>query len=52
MNPEHRVLNRMGARELAPKEIEHVTGALQTQTVCSHKGSSMDGDVHIDECGH
>jgi hypothetical protein len=52
MNPEGRVLSRRGARELTPQESEHVTGAIQTQTVCSHKGSSMDGDVHIDECGH
>jgi len=50
MNADKRVLGRRGARELTPREIDHVAGGIQTLTVCSFnpKTHQVDGDVH--EC--
>jgi hypothetical protein len=51
MNKDNRVLGRRGARELTPPEIDHVTGGIQTDTVCTLGPSSvMDGDAKIGEC--
>lgn len=51
MKQENRVLGRIGARELTPREIEHVTGAIRTETVCTISATSVrDGDVFLGEC--
>jgi hypothetical protein len=51
MKQENRVLGRIGARELTPREIENVTGAIRTETVCTISGKSVrDGDVFLGEC--
>ncbi len=51
MNQDNRVLGRKGARELTPREIEHVTGAIQTETVCTFDETGFrDGDVFLGEC--
>jgi hypothetical protein len=48
---ENRVLGRMGARELTSGEIEHVTGAIRTETVCTISERAVrDGDVFLGEC--
>jgi hypothetical protein len=50
MKQENRVLARMGARELTPREIENVAGGLHTLTACTIivlKGT-VDGDAN--EC--
>lgn len=46
----NRVLGRMGARELTPVEIDHVTGGVRTETVCTFRDGSLDGDVFLGEC--
>jgi hypothetical protein len=33
MNHDNRVLQRIGARELTPEEVEHITGAYNTLTI-------------------
>lgn len=48
----NRVLIRKGARELTPREIEKVTGAIKTTTVCTLPVTACDGDACIGECGH
>lgn len=48
MNQDNRVLSRKGARELTAREIDHVTGAVHTETVCSFYDGKLDGD--ISEC--
>jgi hypothetical protein len=51
MKQENRVLGRIGARELTPREIEHVTGAVRTETVCTFSAKyGKDGDVFFGEC--
>jgi hypothetical protein len=35
MNENNRVLSRQNARELTPKEIDHVSGSINTLTICS-----------------
>ena len=52
MKQENRVLGRIGARELTPREVEHVTGSLKvhTETVCTLGPTSLDGDVRLGEC--
>jgi hypothetical protein len=52
MNNDNRVLGRRGARELTPRETEHVTGGIQTNTVCTFEPGSPkpDGDASIGEC--
>jgi hypothetical protein len=50
MNQDNRVLGRKGARELTPREVEYVTGAISTQTPCTLKHHKLDGDVSIGEC--
>ena len=35
MNGNNRVLSRQNARELTPKEIDHVSGSINTLTICS-----------------
>jgi hypothetical protein len=50
MKQDNRVLGRKGARELTPCEVEHVIGAVHTETPCTLKGSALDGDASIGEC--
>lgn len=52
MKNDYRVLVREGARELTPREIERVTGAIKTTTVCTLPVTACDGDACIGECGH
>jgi hypothetical protein len=35
MNGNNRVLSRQNARELTPAEVDHVTGNINTLTICS-----------------
>jgi hypothetical protein len=51
-NQGERVLGRVGARELTPQEIDHVTGGVHTETVCSFNWQThtADGDVLLGEC--
>lgn len=35
MNENNRVLSRRNARELTPAEVDHVTGNINTLTICS-----------------
>jgi hypothetical protein len=53
MKHNNRVLGRMGARELTPREVEHVTGAVHTETVCTVdlKGGNTALDGDRGECG-
>lgn len=56
MNQDHRVLNRMGARELTAQEVEAVNGAFKirhTLTPCfiDSKQQLLNGDQAIGECG-
>jgi hypothetical protein len=45
MNQDNRVLGRRGARELTPREVDHVTGAVHTETICSvGRNGAIDGD--------
>lgn len=44
MNQDNRVLGRVGARELTPREVDHVTGAIHTETVCTFFNGVLDGD--------
>lgn len=51
MNQDNRTLGRKGARELTPRETEHIQGAIRTQTVCTNLGiQGNDGDVLLGEC--
>ncbi len=51
MNHGNRVLGRRGARELTPREIEHVTGSIHTETLCTISVLGVrDGDSFIGEC--
>lgn len=50
MNHDNRVLGRKGARELTPRETEHISGAVQTETVCTFGPYGLDGDVRLGEC--
>jgi hypothetical protein len=52
MKQDIRVLGRKGARELTPREVEQVTGAIRTLTVCTLPVKACDGDACIGECGH
>ena len=52
MKDDNRVLGRKGARELTPREIEQVRGAIKTTTVCTLPITACDGDACIGECGH
>lgn len=46
MDQDNRVLVRRGARELTPRELDHVAGGIQTMTICSIDESGFkDGDV-------
>jgi hypothetical protein len=51
-NQSERVLGRVGARELTPQELDHVTGGVHTETVCTYnyQTHSLDGDVKLGEC--
>jgi hypothetical protein len=52
MNDDNRVLSRRGARELNREEIDHVSGSINTDTVCTwnpNRGGA-DGDAFIGEC--
>jgi hypothetical protein len=46
----NRVLNRIGARELTPKEAEHVSGGVHTETVCSFNSKTKTADGDPGEC--
>jgi hypothetical protein len=35
MNDNNRILSRQNARELTPAEVDHVTGNINTLTICS-----------------
>jgi hypothetical protein len=48
MNQDNRVLGRQGARELTPRELEYVAGAVHTLTVCTLAVTASDGDAN--EC--
>ena len=51
MNDQNRVLIRRGARDLAPEEVERVSGGFRTLTVCSIGPSGQrDGDTFLGEC--
>jgi hypothetical protein len=50
MNKDNRVLVRRGARELTPRETDHVTGGISTDTVCTCRNGVLDGDAQIGEC--
>jgi hypothetical protein len=50
MNQDNRVLGRRGARELTPRETEYITGAIQTQTVCTNLGVQGGNDGDTFEC--
>ncbi len=50
MKKDNRVLGRVGARELTPRETEHVIGAVRTETVCTLYEGKLDGDVFLGEC--
>jgi hypothetical protein len=61
MSNQTRVLNRQGARELTPEELERVPAGLGTKTKCTFAPersgrdgdvsvSSRDGDASIGEC--
>lgn len=41
---DNRVLSRSKARDLTDKEAEKVSGGVNTETVCTFRGSSLDGD--------
>jgi hypothetical protein len=47
-----RVLGRVGARELTPRELDHVAGGFHTETVCTFNSQTRtaDGDSQIGEC--
>ena len=44
MNENNRVLSRQNARELTPAEVEHVTGNINTLTICSWNPSTSTKD--------
>jgi hypothetical protein len=50
MKQDNRVLGRKGARELTATEVDHVTGAVHTETKCSLGPHGLDGDVNLGEC--
>jgi hypothetical protein len=52
MNQDNRVLARKGARALTPSEVDHVTGGIHTETVCTFypPTRTLDGDVSLGEC--
>ena len=50
MKNDHRVLSRKGARELTPREVERITGAIGTLTACSIGPMGPDLDAKIGEC--
>jgi len=47
MTNDNRLLARRGARELIPSEVDHVTGGIQTLTVCTfdERTGQIDGDA-------
>jgi|CZKJ01.1.fsa_nt_gi hypothetical protein len=47
---QRRVLSRTAARELTPKEIEHVTGGIRTTTVCTFDANTKQPDGDVGEC--
>jgi hypothetical protein len=44
MNENNRVLSRQNARELTPAEVEHVSGNINTLTICSWNPSTSTKD--------
>lgn len=47
---DNRVLSRTGARELTPKETEHVSGGVHTYTMCSFDPITKQPDGDVGEC--
>jgi hypothetical protein len=45
-----RVLSRSGARELTLKEIEHISGGVHTETLCSFNPVTRQPDGDVGEC--
>jgi hypothetical protein len=45
-----RVLSRTAARELTPKEMEHVSGGIHTNTVCTFDPNTKQPDGDVGEC--
>jgi hypothetical protein len=45
-----RVLNRAGARELTPKELEYVSGGVHTNTACTLDVKTKQADGDVGEC--
>lgn len=46
----NRVLNRIGARELTPKEVGNVSGGLHTETACTFNAKTKHADGDVGEC--
>jgi hypothetical protein len=46
-----RVLNRQGARELTPEEVQTVVGGAHTETVCTFDPITKQPDGDVGECG-
>jgi len=44
MNNDNRVLSRQNARELTAAEVDHVTGNINTLTICSWNPSTSTKD--------
>jgi hypothetical protein len=45
-----RVLSRTAARELTPKEMEHVSRGIHTNTVCTFDANTKQPDGDVGEC--
>ena len=50
MTNDNRLLARKGARELTPREVDHVTGGIHTLTVCSFDETTHQPDGDVNEC--
>lgn len=50
MKKDNRVLGRVGARELTPRETDHVTGGIHTLTACSFDPETRQPDGDVGEC--
>jgi len=50
MTNDNRLLARKGARELTPREVDHVTGGIHTLTLCSFDEITRQPDGDVGEC--
>jgi hypothetical protein len=50
MTNDNRLLARKGARELTPREADHVTGGIHTLTVCTFDEKTKQADGDVGEC--